>query len=263
MIPVMNAALVLGVAVILPRALREPRVPWLVASVSVLISLWLPAGALASIFVTPWLLLTIRAGLTSLWSARAQEHRAAALWRAMVAGFAGTAALALIFSRLEVTLFNIPEPIVKLTALHFTYAGAGTLALALRLAEVRPSRLATLTRWLVFLAPPVVASGFILRSALGQVGGATLMTAGVWLVAGLQLPDALHGSRRALWWVSCLSPLVAMGLGLSWAAAQYFPSIPALTVPDMVPTHGALNAFGFVLCGHLAASNSLTSTRKS
>ena len=29
--------------------------------------------------------------------------------------------------------------------------------------------------------------------------------------------------------------------------------IPALTVPDMVPTHGALNAFGFVLCGHLAA----------
>ena len=28
--------------------------------------------------------------------------------------------------------------------------------------------------------------------------------------------------------------------------------MPALSVPDMVPTHGALNAFGFVLCGHLA-----------
>ena len=38
------------------------------------------------------------------------------------------------------------------------------------------------------------------------------------------------------------------------AAAQYWPSVPALTVPDMVPTHGALNAFGFVLCAHLAAA---------
>jgi hypothetical protein len=45
-----------------------------------------------------------------------------------------------------------------------------------------------------------------------------------------------------------------MVLGVSWAAAQYWPSVPALTVPDMVPTHGALNAFGFVLCAHLAAA---------
>lgn len=42
-----------------------------------------------------------------------------------------------------------------------------------------------------------------------------------------------------------------MVLGVSWAASQYWPSVPALIVPDMVPTHGALNAFGFVLCAHL------------
>jgi hypothetical protein len=43
-----------------------------------------------------------------------------------------------------------------------------------------------------------------------------------------------------------------MGLAVSWAANQYWPLVPALTVPDMVPTHGALNAVGFVLAGHVA-----------
>jgi hypothetical protein len=188
-------------------------------------------------------LLTVRVGLSSLASRET--------WRALIAGFAGTASLALVFSRLELTLFGIVEPIVKLTALHFTYAGAGTLALAHRLVTVRPSPLAKFTRALVFFAPPVVATGFITRSAFGQLGGALLMTAGVYLVALLQLPDA---KTSWPWRVSCASPWIAMVLAVSWAANQYFPAVPALTVPDMVPTHGALNAFGFVLCGVLAMS---------
>ncbi len=98
------------------------------------------------------------------------------------------------------TLFGTNEPIVRLTALHFTYAGAGTLALAVRLHEVR---------------------------------------AGQW-------------RSLALARVSCLSPWVAMVLAIAWAANQYWPQVPALIVPDMVPTHGALNALGFVWCGHLA-----------
>jgi hypothetical protein len=224
--------------------LRAQPVPWLVAAVGVAVALTLPPGPLAAACVAPWLALTIVSGVGAL--ARRD------FWSAMVAGFAGTASLALISSRLEVSLFGITEPIVKLTALHFTYAGAGTLALALRLYEVRPGAASAVARVLVFVAPPVVATGFITRSALGQVGGASLMTAGVWLVAWLQLADVRAGPRRGLWLVSCLSPVAAMGLGLSWAAAQYWPSVPALTVPDMVPTHGALNAFGFVLCAHLA-----------
>lgn len=245
MIPVMNAALVVGVGVVLPLALGRRPAPWLVAAVAVGAALALPPGLAAASFVGPWLALTVLAGVGAL--------RRRAVWEALAAGFAGTAALALVASRLEVTLFDIPEPIVKLTALHFTYAGAGTLALAQRLAVTRPSRLARLARALAVVAPPVVASGFVLRSALGQVGGALVMTAAVWLVAGLQLEDVRRGPRRALWAVACASPLVAMVLGVSWAANQYWPQVPALTVPDMVPTHGALNAFGFVLCGLLAA----------
>jgi hypothetical protein len=246
MIPVMNLALVVGVAVVMPRALRARPVPWLVAAVGVAVALALPPGTLAALCVAPWLALTIVSGVGALGRRD--------LWPAMVAGFAGTASLALISSRLEFSLFGITEPIVKLTALHFTFAGAGTLALALRLHEVRPGAASAVARVLVFIAPPVVATGFITRSALGQVGGASLMTAGVWLVAWLQLADVRAGPRRALWLVSCLSPVVAMVLGLAWAAAQYWPAVPALTVPDMVPTHGALNAFGFVLCAHLGWS---------
>jgi YndJ-like protein len=247
MIPVMNLALVVGVGVVLPLALRDRLVLWLVAATFVAVALLLPAGPLAALCVAPWLGLTTRLGVNAL-----RERNG---WPAMAAGFSGTAALALITSRLELTLFDIHEPIVKLTALHFTYAGAGTLALAHRLATVRPGPWSRATRWLVFIAPPVVATGFLTKLALAQVGGAVLMTLGAWLVAGLQLVDVKTSTRaRGLWLVSSLAPLVAMVLGVSWAAAQYWPSVPALTVPDMVPTHGALNAFGFVLCAHLAAT---------
>ena len=80
------------------------------------------------------------------------------------------------------------------------------------------------------------------------------MTLGVCSVAAMQIGEALErsGRTRTLLLISSASPWVAMGLGVAWAASQYWPTVPALTVPDMVPTHGALNAFGFVLCGHLA-----------
>ncbi len=244
MIPVMNLALVLGVAAVMPLSLKSKPGPWAAAALCTLVSLLLPAGPLAGLFVAPWVLLTIVAGVRSL------SRRE--LWPALVAGFAGTASLALLASRLELTLFGINEPIVKLTALHFTYAGAGTLALAQRLHEVRPGKWSSMARVLVVIAPPVVAAGFVTRSSIGQVGGASLMTAGVWLVAMLQLPDARSGPMRWLWRVSFASPWIAMVLAVAWAANQYWPQVPALIVPDMVPTHGALNAFGFVLCGHLA-----------
>ncbi|MBL8911873.1 MAG: YndJ family transporter [Archangium sp.] len=247
MIPVMNAALVTGVAFVLPIALRDKHLPWTIAAASVAVSLSLEPGRLAALCVAPWLLLTIRSGVLALLTRTT--------WLAMAAGFAGTAALALITSRLEVTLFDIHEPIVKLTALHFTYAGAGTLTLALRVHEARRSMFTLATLVLVFIAPPVVATGFITRLWPAQVGGAVLMSLGVYFTAGLQLRDLREekdARLKALWLISCVAPVIAMVLGVAWAAAQYWPSIPALTVPDMVPTHGALNAFGFVLCGHLA-----------
>lgn len=244
MIPVMNAALVLAVAVIMPLAFRSRWWPWLMASLGVIASLWLTSGANAAVLLLPWV---------GLLAARLIGSRS--VFDVVGTGFGLVSASALIFSRLEWSLFGITEPIIKLTALHFSYAGVGTFALARRLMESRPeARVAKVTVALVAFAPVVVALGFIARSSLGQVGGAVLMTLGTWLLALLNLRGlgALTPGRRVLMVVSSLSPWVSMVLAVSWAANNYWPRVPALTVVDMVPTHGALNAFGFVLCALLA-----------
>lgn len=246
MVPVMNVALVVGVGAVMPLAFGRPFTPWLISALAVAASLAVAPGWPAAVVLAPWL------GLCVLEGARGLSRRV--LVHAVMGGFGATAALALGFSRLERTLFEIPEPIVKLTALHFTYAGVGTLALAGRLVQARASATRRAVGLVVVVAPPVVALGFITRLSLFQVGGAALMTLGVCGVAVLQLVEARRreGRVRALLLASAGAPWVAMALALAWAANQYWPEVPALTVPDMVPTHGALNAFGFVLPGLLA-----------
>jgi hypothetical protein len=246
MIPVMNVALVVGVGVVLPLAFERPFTPFQVAAVGVAASLAVAPGWPAAVVLTPWLGLSVREIVSAL-----RRRRVVALF---VAGFSLTAALALVVSRMEWVLFGIEEPIVKLTALHFTFAGAGTLALAARAVEARPVRTRRWAGVLLMLAPPFTAVGFLTKLAFFQVGGAVLMTVGVLSVAVFFVEEAQGraGWVRRLLFASAASPWVAMVLAVSWAANQYWPQVPALTVPDMVPTHGALNAFGFVLTGHLA-----------
>ncbi len=251
----MNVALVLGVGVVMPLAFKARFTPshftashftaWQVAAVGVAASLSVPAGLPAALALSPWVLLAIVEGVTAL--------RRRVLVNAILAGFAGTASLALVASRLELTLFDIREPIVKLTAMHFTYAGVGALALAARVVEQSPTRWRRRAGLLLMVAPPFTALGFITRLAFFQVGGAVLMTVGVLFVAVVTFVEGARreGSVRWLLFVSAAAPWVAMGLALLWAANQYWPQVPALSVPEMVPTHGALNAFGFVLCGLL------------
>ncbi len=236
----MNAALVLSAAVVMPLAFGGAWWPWALSTLGVVVSMWLSEGTLAAAVLVPWLLAVLF-----------QLTRARSLLDAVTVGFGLVSVSALMVSRLELVLFDIVEPIVKLTAIHFSYAGVGTFVLARRLPASWWQRV---TVGLVVAAPVVVASGFVLRSAAGQVGGAVLMTAGTWLVAALNVKVA-HSMRvlpRWLMGLSCLAPWVSMVLAVSWAANNYWPSVPALTVVDMVPTHGALNAFGFVLCGLLA-----------
>jgi YndJ-like protein len=247
MIPVMNLALVVGVALVMPLCLGGNRLLWVLAAVGVIGALALPDGTMAALLVAPWLTLVLeqllRAALARDWL------------RGVAAGFGVVAATALIASRLQLTLFGITEPIVKLTALHFSYAGVGTLTLATWHWRQQPRAWShRLMVGLTVVAPVLVALGFVTRLALFQVGGAVLMTLGAWAVAvfsGARVPF-LQGVARWLTIVSALSPWVSMVLAVAWAANGYWPVVPALTVVDMVPTHGALNAFGFVLCGLVA-----------
>ena len=104
-------------------------------------------------------------------------------------------------------------------------------------------------------APPVVALGFVTGAALPQVGGALLMTLGVWITATLQLNDAFrsgaHRVEATLLFISGLAIWVPMLLAVAWAAGQHW-DVPVLSVHDMARTHGVVNTFAFVICGLVA-----------
>lgn len=238
--PLLDAAVVAGVAVVLPLALGGPLAGWLTAAVAVAASFQLDRGAAAGALALPWLVVVAAVGLAAVrrqgpllfWN-RVDATRVAACGWALVAGGS------LVVSRLGWTPLGQREPIIQLTAIHYTYAGAAALVLA-----------GWTRRWpplvVTAAAPPVVALGFFTGHAVPQVGGAVLMAVGVCWTAALQL-----STRRLLLVLSGLSIWAPMVLAVAWAAGQHW-SIPILSIPDMARTHGAANAVGFVLCGLLA-----------
>ena len=189
------------------------------------------------------------------WTARRSAGIAAGA-EFVASGYAVVAATSLFASRAGLELFGIGEPIVELTAVHYTYAGVGALVLAgaaAREAEAsgRGRRLALVVVAATAVAPPLVAAGFTTRAGVLQVGGAVLMTVGVWSTAALQLraaPSRGWSPAGALLAVSGLSIWITMILAVAWAAGQHW-NVPALSIHDMARTHGVTNAVAFCLAG--------------
>jgi hypothetical protein len=257
----------LGVAVVLPLALGGRAWPWRLAALAVLTSFLMPAGV-AAVFVVPFLVVAAAVLLQRIRTIGAFER-----WRigdtvaVVAAGYALVAAGALMLSRFGLTPFRLYEPIVELTAVRYTFAGSVALVLAgatwpdARGAWRRVSLLAVV---LTAAAPPIVALRFVTGAALPQVGGAVVMTLGVWLTATLQL-RAVIGNRlsraTALLLISGLAVWVLMILAIAWAAGQHW-SIPVLSIPDMERTHGVANALAFSLCGLLGRRRAAAATPK-
>ena len=252
-----HAVVLIGVLVVLPLVFGG-FVRWSLVGVAVALSMLVPVGATAAAVAGVW-------GVAALWTARdvarhttSARHtvrdvpRQAAV-ELVAAGFGVVAAVAFVMSRAGVTLFGIGEPIVELTAVHFTYAGVGAVTLAGAVAVDTVGRLALAA---TVSAPPIVAVGFIASHPLPQVGGALLLSAGVLVTAVLQLRDAAVGCGattrrlRVLMVVSGLAPWAPMVLAVAWAASLY-RDVPALSVPDMARTHGVMNVI-FVVAGLLA-----------
>ncbi|HET7720302.1 MAG TPA: YndJ family transporter, partial [Acidimicrobiales bacterium] len=174
-------------------------------------------------------------------------------------------------SRLGLEPVGIGEPIVELTAVHFHFAGFAAALLAARTYEVAARvtpRWATAGTLLTIASPPVVAIGFTTGSAPAQIGGALLLSIGVWIVAALTLaavlPLTAGAGAKALLATSALSVGAPMVLAVFWAAGQHY-DVPALDVPAMARIHGTLNAFGFSLAGLLgwAARDAAPPVRRS
>ena len=215
-------------------------------------------GAGAGALAVPWLAaavwLAVPAAVT--WLHR-PDLTPGALARLAGALYLVVGATWLVASRLGVEPVGIGEPIVELTAVHFHFAGFAAALLAARTHEVASQvtpRWATAGTLLTIASPPIVALGFTTGSAPAQIGGALLLSIGVWIVAALTLaavmPLTAGAGAKALLAISALSVGAPMVLAVFWAAGQHY-DVPALDVPAMARIHGTLNAFGFSLAGLL------------
>ncbi|MGK2950207.1 MAG: YndJ family transporter [Acidimicrobiales bacterium] len=256
-----DLAVVAGVALVLPAALGGPGRWWALAAASLAVACVQDRGtAEAAVLTLPWLVVggAVRvralreAGPLLFWTRPQAIHLLAHAYGLVAAWW-------MLLSQAERTMAGITEPFVQLTAVHFTYAGAGALVLASTaldsVATGGPRRLGRAAVVLTAGAPPVVATGFVTGWPLAQVGGALAMALGVFATALLELHRAvgcrLSGPVRALLVVSGLAVWAPMVLAVAWAAGQHW-DIAALSIPDMVRTHGAANALGFVGAGLLA-----------
>lgn len=241
---------VLGVGVVMPLVFGHVR-RWAAVTAAVVSSLIVPTGPIAAVLATAWLAAAAISLVGALRTARASTVDAVLVARVMAPAFACVAAVAFACSRGNVSLLGIGEPIVQLTAVHFTYAGVGAVALAGIVA--RTHRIAgAVAVVLTVSAPPIVASGFLVEHPVPQVGGAVLMATGVLATASLQLADAgsATGAARPLLVLSSVTPWIPMALAVAWATSLY-AEVPALSIPDMVRIHGTMNAV-FVVAGLVA-----------
>lgn len=258
-----------AVAVVLPLALGGRAWWWAVAAGAALIGFLVPVGP-AGLLACPFLVVTLIRLAESLSttgaarpalggrSGRVFTWRLAVGAEVLATAYAAVAATFLVLSRFGVEPLGLREPIVELTAVHYSFAGAAALVLAAHALDHagRGWRgAAVVAVALTATAPPVVAVGFATKAALPQVGGAVMMTLGVWLTATLQLRRAVTSrgtpALAGLLTISGLAVWAPMVLAVAWAAGQYW-AVPMLSIPDMARTHGVANAFAFALCGLLA-----------
>lgn len=161
----------------------------------------------------------------------------------------------LVASRLGMRPMGIQEPIGLLTAVHFHFAGFATAMIAAAMLRFsRPSQQIWL-KWIVPLAigmPYVVAIGFVISPAL-KMTAAAVFSASVAALAVLLRSYATHAEQREarlLLQVAAGAVFAGMVLSSVYAVANFAGS-DVLTIPQMVRTHGILNAVGFCMVGLL------------
>lgn len=247
------------------------------AALLVPVSFSLPQGAVATMMVIPWLLVTLL--IAFVGGRRLLRERFAPIWSGAIdIGFLYIAVggIWLVISRAGMTPLDFPPIIVLLTAVHFHYAGftvnviagvVGRDAIAGRSkAEgggVR-ERLYGVAAWAVMLNPIVVALG-ISFSPLMELLGALLLAAGLTLFAAIMLivglPEMQSIPGRILVAISSLSLFATMTFAALYAWGEY-SGYALVNIVEMVDTHGIINAVGFGLCGTLGWSLEQRSRRR-
>jgi hypothetical protein len=227
----------------------------------------LPAGAWAALLTVPWFLVTSSIALAGvvhlvLLVRAARSASKGQAFGADACMYIGMAYLAsgggwALLSRAGIRPLDFSDIIVLATAVHFHYAGF-VLPLLVGLAgRALPGPMTRLAAVGVAIGVPLVAVGITL-SALGarlpELLAAWFLSGVCLVVAVLQLRLAV----RCTFWVprwffigSGSALIVGMAFAASYALSSFFGT-GWLDIADMLPLHGAVNAFGFALCGLLA-----------
>lgn len=253
-----DALLLLAVLVIVPAAIplhpaagdRSAAVATVVA-VPVAPALLVDQGVVAALLVVPWAIAAVVAAVVSSWQWWTGGRRPRELVWPVAAVYLVVGAAWLLADRCDVEPAGFAAPFVQLTAVHFHYAGfAAAVLVGCAWRWCPASRAAAAAAVMTMASPPIVAVGFTYLGLL-QVIGAAVLTVGLWLLAWVTVRYvAPQVSRRAgvLLVVSSVAVLIPMALAVQWALGTNVGT-PALSIPDMVRTHGVANAFGFTLLG--------------
>ena len=267
---VVGMVLLVGFGVVVPLSLEAVGVSvdrrvLAVAGVLSGVAAVLPAGLTAATLAVPLGAVLVPVGVRSAREAaaavgarRGSADLLSAVGRLAVPAFALVAVGFLVQHRLEVDPVGVGSTIIRLTAVHFAYAGAATAAVLTASLERtdqegRGPRGLAVALPLALVGPPVTALGFAALPAL-QVLGAAVITVALWTwsaSAGGVVPTTAPRLQRTLWAVARLAVLGSMPLAAWWAFGTV-AGLVVLSIPTMAATHGVPNAVGFVGCGLVA-----------
>ncbi len=220
----------------------------------------LPAQIMAGGLALPWLAVTVCTGLSGV--RRLLQGRFGPIEEACFTAsllYLPVGGLWLVMSRAGGGFLGFKEPIVLLTAVHFHFSGfaapiiaGATGSLIGRTPSVR--RLIYSVACLgVIASPALLAAGFVLLPALKLVS-AFILAFSLTVIAVLTLILATKVSQklaRMLLMLSAGSAIAGMALAATYSAGE-FTSHEIISIPTMALSHGAINGFGFGLCGMIA-----------
>lgn len=230
------------------------------AAAAVAVAFLLPPGVPAGVLASCWLLfagIVTLLGLARLFDPDLRDAAELCINVSLLLLPIGGFWLAM--ARFGVRPLGFGDTIVLLTAVHFHYAGFALLTLA-GLAG-RRLRAGAPVAWGSFrlaaagmiAGVPLVALGITFSRVL-EILAVLLLASSVLAFAFLTfvavMPLLARRAARVLLAISALASVVTMLLAAGYAGGSFVGL--ALTIPQMVVAHGAVNAFGLVLCGLLA-----------
>ena len=233
---------------------QPPRWATFFAASLAAVAVALNSGWQAAIIALPWTLLTVTfAAANCLRMRKFHASSAQPLLSIAAVLFLAVGGLWLFASCAGADPFGFGEPIVRLTAVHFHYAGFVLTAIAARIAQWFARPAVTTTMFAVFAGIPFVALGITLRSPAWELAATLLLASAAITLAVLQLVAAVQSRNPqalALLGIASVSLCTAMVLAFLYAFGRFRDS-PMLDIPTMIATHGLLNAVGFSLFGLL------------